>query len=69
MVVIVEVIHQCTADIEDAHSTIDQLIKPKFCLLHINRYNIFIEYRVMLEVWICCKFQCILSNISRPHDS
>ena len=51
---LVEVIHQSLADIEDAHSAIDRLIKHQLSSLHVDYNEVFIKYRAMLEVWSRC---------------
>ena len=58
-VVIVEVIHH----IKDVHSAIYWLIEHQRSWLHVERNDVLIEYRAVLEVRFCCKFQCFLSTI------
>ena len=56
--VVVKVVHQRFANIEDAHTAIERLIEYQLRSLHMDFSDIFIEYSQWLKVWFCCKFQC-----------
>ena len=65
--VVVKVVHQRFADIEDAHCAIDRLIECQLRSLHVNFNEIFIEYGQLLEVWFSCKFLCFLAVFVLSH--
>ena len=49
-----KVVHQGFAQVKNAHTKIDWLIKVKLCLLHVNGNEVFIEDRTMIKVWLGC---------------
>lgn len=65
--VVVKVVHQRFANIEDAHCAIDRLIECQLRSLHVNFNEIFIEYGQLLEVWFSCKFLCFLAVFDLSH--
>ena len=65
--VVVKVVHQRFANIEDAHSEVERLIEYQLPSLHVDFSDIFIEYGPSLEVWFCCKFQCFHAVFDLSH--
>lgn len=65
--VVVKVVHQRFADIEDAHSATDRFIECQLRSLHVDFNEILIEYGQLLEVWFSCKFLCFLAVFYFSH--
>ena len=57
-----KVIHQGFTQVKNAHTMLDWLNKVKFCLLHVNGTEVFIEDRTAIIVWLRCSFWSTLSD-------